>query len=269
MAKALSAIKKLKIMESVLECSHDAVFVKDTNGAYVFVNGKAARDHFGKTKKEIIGCKDEDLFTPERVKKIKSNDQKVINSHTVIVAEEVFRADGDERYFRVTKTPLLDNSGRVKGIVGVSEEVTHNLRSAKEHRQLATIIETTQDAIYSLSVDGLVTSWNKAAEKLFGYSKEEIIDQPVEVFLIPDDLKEETKMIWERIRGGEIFPPYTTQRLHRNGLRITVRISLSPLNFYNGAIEGFSVIARKLDHLSDNTNDLGLSVESELFRMKL
>src|SRR2546423_10422999 len=110
---------------------------------------------------------------------------------------------------------------------------------------LAAIIESAEDAIISKTLDGIITSWNRGAERLFGYTAEEIIGKPV-VILIPPDHEDEEPGILERLRRGERIEHYETQRVHKDGTLVEVSLTVSPIKRADGTIIGASKIARDI-----------------------
>lgn len=110
---------------------------------------------------------------------------------------------------------------------------------------LASIVDSSDDAIVSKMIDGLITSWNRAAEKIYGYAAEEIIGQPIST-LIPPDRPDEMTHILARIQGGERIEHYETVRLRKDGRRIAVSLTVSPIFDNRGQIAGVSSIARDI-----------------------
>ena len=110
---------------------------------------------------------------------------------------------------------------------------------------LAAVVESSNDAIISKTLEGVITSWNPAAERLFGYSAAEAIGRPV-AFIVPDDRPHEEAEILARIAGGEHIRHFETVRLHRDGTRLDVSVSISPVRDGAGQIVGASKIARDI-----------------------
>lgn len=109
--------------------------------------------------------------------------------------------------------------------------------------QLAAIVESSDDAILSKTLDGIITSWNRAAERLYGYTAAEAIGRPVSL-IIPPEQPDELPAILERLRRGERIDPYETVRRHKDGHRIDVAVTVSPIVGADGVIVGASAIAR-------------------------
>jgi PAS domain S-box-containing protein len=112
-------------------------------------------------------------------------------------------------------------------------------------RVLASIVESSDDAIVSKNLDGIIASWNKAAERIFGYSAREAIGQPI-TLVIPEDRQSEEREILTRIRRGERIDHFETVRKHKNGTLIVVSLTVSPVKDAEGKIVGASKIARDI-----------------------
>jgi PAS domain S-box-containing protein len=114
-----------------------------------------------------------------------------------------------------------------------------------ESKLLASIVDSTDDAIFSKTLDGVITSWNKAAERIYGYQAEEIIGQPVSL-LIPPDSPNEMVEILDRIRHGERVGPYETTRRRKDGTIIAISLTVSPIHDAVNRVVGASTIARDI-----------------------
>ena len=128
--------------------------------------------------------------------------------------------------------------------------MTHNLTSAWLAEQqlrslLASIVETSDDAIVSKNLDGVITSWNRGAERVFGYSAGEVVGQPI-TMVIPEDRQSEEREVLTRIGRGERIDHYETVRLRKDGSLIVVSLSISPIKNAEGKIVGASKIARDI-----------------------
>ena len=115
----------------------------------------------------------------------------------------------------------------------------------KAQRRLAAIIESSEDAIASKDLNGIITSWNKSAERLFGYTAEEIIGQPV-TLIIPPELHGDEPRILGKIRAGERIEHFQTVRVHKNGQLIDVSLTVSPIKDDKGNIVGAAKIVRDI-----------------------
>lgn len=159
--------------------------------------------------------------------------------HKVEVHEE--RLGGD---FLITTTPLLDEGGQMIGTVHVARDITERKRAEEMHARLAAIVESSDDAIIAKDLSGVIFSWNVGAERLFGYRPDEAVGQPV-AMLIPSELQMEEDHILRRLAAGERIDHFETVRLSRDGRRIDVSVTFSPIK-HEGRIMGVSKIVRDI-----------------------
>ena len=150
-----------------------------------------------------------------------------------------------ERPIDDSAAPIYDAQGLLLGVVLVFRDVTERRRAEAARTHLAAIVESSDDAIIGKTLEGIITSWNRAAERLYGYTAAEMIGQPI-VRLIPPDLADDFPMIMTRLRRGERIEHYETQRLAKDGTRIEVALTISPLRDRTGQIIGASKIARDI-----------------------
>ena len=106
----------------------------------------------------------------------------------------------------------------------------------------AAIVESSEDAIISKSLDGIIESWNPSAERIFGYTEAEAIGQPITI-LIPSELLDEEKKILERLRAGQRIQQYETVRVTKAGEKVNVSLSISPVKDSTGRVVGISRVA--------------------------
>jgi PAS domain S-box-containing protein len=138
------------------------------------------------------------------------------------------------------------------GIAPTPREIEAALRESEQQlRWLASIIESSDDAIISKNLDGVITSWNSGAERVFGYSASEAIGQPI-TLVIPQDRQSEEREILTRMRRGERIDHFETVRQRKNGSLIVVSLTVSPVKDANGKIVGASKIARDITEQKKN-----------------
>jgi diguanylate cyclase (GGDEF)-like protein/PAS domain S-box-containing protein len=157
----------------------------------------------------------------------------------------VVRADGTVRVLQARGEVHADGAGRPATMVGTAQDVTDSTRVQEAAQQLAAIVQSSSDAIYSLAADMTVTSWNAAAERLLGRPAPEMMSHPIASVWPPEHL-ELNRSMFERAFAGEVITDVETMRLHRDGTRVAVTVSWSPIRDDSGAIIGVSVIARDL-----------------------
>jgi hypothetical protein len=135
--------------------------------------------------------------------------------------------------------------GDITGMVLVFRDVTLQRHALQTDRLLASIVESSDDAIYAKNLDGILLSWNAGAERIFGYSAAEVIGKNVSI-LVPPDMSDEVPEILQRIGRGERIAHYETVRVRKDGSRVCVSMSLSPLADEDGRITGASSLARDI-----------------------
>ncbi|MCO5148472.1 MULTISPECIES: sensor histidine kinase [unclassified Shinella] len=148
-------------------------------------------------------------------------------------------------YFDISYSPVHDATGSVAGVFCIVNETTELRRAQVLQRRLAAIIASTDDAILSADLDMTITSWNRGAERLYGYGAEEMVGWSV-LTLIPEDQGEEEYDLFRRIGLGEHVPPYETRRRRRDGTLVDVSLTVSPIYGGAGEIIGASKIARDI-----------------------
>jgi PAS domain S-box-containing protein len=157
----------------------------------------------------------------------------------------VERPDGTRRTVLPYPDPIRDAAGRIVGAVNMLLDVTEAKRTEDASRQLAAIVESSQDAIISKDLNGVITSWNQGAERLFGYQAKEIVGRPVTVLMPPARVNEEPSIL-ERVRSGRPVDHYETVRLRKDGTSVEVSLTVSPIRDVNGKIIGASKIVRDI-----------------------
>jgi len=153
--------------------------------------------------------------------------------------------DGTTKYVYGVAHPVFKSSGDVGEFVGILIDVTERRRAEQATRLLAAVVESSHDAIVSKNLDGLITSWNKGAERLFGYTAEEAVGQNI-TLIIPPDHSGEERMIVERLTRGERVDHFETVRVRKDGSLLDVALTISPMKDAAGRIVGASKLARDI-----------------------
>jgi PAS domain S-box-containing protein len=155
------------------------------------------------------------------------------------------RPDGSFVHFVPYPTPLYDASGVLVGAVNMLIDISDRKRADTQAQRLAAIVESSDDAIVSKDLNGIIKSWNGGAERLFGYRAEEVIGQPITILIPPDRMNEEPEII-ERVRRGDRVEQYDTVRRRKDGSLVDISLTVSPLKDADGRIIGASKIARDI-----------------------
>jgi PAS domain S-box-containing protein len=157
----------------------------------------------------------------------------------------VERPDGTRVTALAHANPLHDDSGRLLGAVNFLVDITESVKSGEVRALLASVVESCNDAIVTKTLDGRILSWNKGAERLFGFPAHEAIGAPITI-IVPADRHGEEDMILARLRRGERIENYETVRVSRDGQLLDVSITTSPIRDGTGRIVGASKVARDI-----------------------
>jgi PAS domain S-box-containing protein len=155
------------------------------------------------------------------------------------------RPDGTRVWFEPYPTPLRDAEGRIVGGINMLLDITERKQAEETSARLAAIVESSEDAIISKDLDGVITSWNRGAERIFGYTASEVIGHPV-TMLFPPNHHDEEPGILQRIRRGESVEHYETVRRRKDGKLLDISLSVSPVTNATGKVIGASKIARDI-----------------------
>ena len=239
-------------LAAIVDSSDDVILSKDLNGIVTSWNAAASRV-FGYSAEEMVGESILKLI-PEHL----HSDEKFIL--------ERIRAGNRVQHFetvRVTKTgrlldvsltisPVKDAQGNVIGASKILRDISARKRTeetqqdlSKRLAELAAIVESSDDVILSKNLDGIITSWNAAATRVFGYTADEMIGQSI-LKLIPENLHSDEKTIIENIRAGRRVEHFDTVRLTKDGRLIDVSATISPIRDADGRVIGASKILRDI-----------------------
>lgn len=237
-------------LEDVLEALPEAVYITDAEGRITYYNEAAARlwgvrPELGKSE----FCGSWKLYWPDGTPLAHSEcpmamalKEKRAIRNVEAIAE---RPDGVRVPFMPFPTPLFDENGELTGGVNMLVDITERAIADETTQRLAAIVESSDDAILAKDMNGVIITWNKGAERLFGYTPEEVVGQPILMLIPPDRLDEEPKIL-SRIRSGERIDHYETIRRRKDGSLVDVSLSVSPIRSLDGRIVGASKIARDI-----------------------
>ena len=259
-------------MEDVIRALPAAIYTTDAAGRITFYNEAAAklwgcRPELGKDE----FCGSWKLYWPDGrpmphgqcPMALALKERREVRG-TEAVAE---RPDGTLVHFAPYPTPLYDASGTLVGAVNMLIDISDRKRADLHAQRLASIVESSDDAIVSKNLDGIITSWNRAAERLFGYRAEEVIGKPITILIPADRIDEEPEII-ERVRRGERVDHYDTVRRRKDGSLVDVSLTVSPLKDADGRIVGASKIARDITERKRAQEQQKLLVKEMKHRIK-
>jgi len=239
------AVRNAELVASIVEYSDDAIMSANLEGTITSWNPAAER-LYGYSAKDVIGRYASFLMPRERTGDITRLFDSMRGGQAIDRLETVrCRKDGVELPVSITISPIRDEDGEVVGAAAIHRDITQQKKAFETAQRMAAIVENSEDAIISGSLDGLVTSWNPAAERMYGYSAEEVVGKPAK-FLTPQDRKDEIRAILRKIKSGQHVERLETKRIRKDGTAFPVALTVSPILDPDGAVVGTSVIHRDL-----------------------
>jgi PAS domain S-box-containing protein len=235
------------ILASLVTASHEFIGIADLEGNALFVN-EAGRKLVGLRDLEaVLATRIIDYFAAEDQPKVIHVVLPAVRDTGFWEGELNFRNFENGQLMPVLYNifPVRGSSGAITAYGTVTRNLTENKLAEEQLRSLASIVETSDDAIVSKNLDGIITSWNSAAERIFGYTADEAIGQPITI-VIPEDRHHEEREILTRIRRGERIDHFETVRRHKHGALIIISLTVSPVKNSEGKVVGASKIARDI-----------------------
>ena len=234
---------ELRHLAKVVESSDDAIVSKDLNGIITSWN-RAAERMFGYTAEEAIGKSIRMIIPADRQSEEDMVIGKIRAGEGVAHFETIRqRKDGQQIPISLTVSPIYDDHGVVVGASKIARDISDRHRADVASRRLAAVVESSDDAIVTKNLESIITSWNPAAERMFGYTAAEAIGKSIRM-LIPDDLQGEEDTVMARIRAGKSLDHYETVRRRKDGTLLSISLTVSPIRDERGVVVGASKIAR-------------------------
>jgi PAS domain S-box-containing protein len=255
--------------QSLLESLPVAIYTCDKNGLITFYNSQAAilwgrSPEIGKE----LWCGSWKIYSPDGEPLALDECPMAIVLKTGEVMEDceilIERPDGSKVFVVPHPKPLFDDEGNIVGAVNMLVDVSRKKIDEEKSARLAAIVESSVAAIISKTLEGIITSWNPAAERIFGFSQAEMVGKPI-TKLIPHDRLEEESSILARLARGEKIEHYETKRLTRDNKLIDISLTVSPLRDESGKVIGASKIARDITKAKETQRMVRES--QERFRM--
>jgi len=228
----------------LLDLTTDAILVRDASDRITFWN-KGASAMYGFSREEAIGRVSHDLFRTEFPEPLESIREKLLRDGQWAGELRHTCATGARKIVSSRWVVERDASGKIRSVLESNRDVTEAERAAEVQNRLAAIVESSDDAIVSKGLDGIITTWNNAAERMFGYTPDEAIGQPI-TLIIPPDRKDEEVNILARIGRGERIDHFRTVRRRKDGTSLDVSVTISPVRDSSGRVVGASKVARDI-----------------------
>jgi|GEM_PF-3084283 len=233
------ATDRFNLLDSVMNATPNLIFYIDylnADGKYMGCND-AFRAFTGKECPQIVGFSDEELFGDELGEKYRKKDKEVMASKKADVSEEVFVLENAEKLnFSVTRTPFYNNKNEMVGILRVARDITEEKKRQLKLIEQAQMIDQTYDSVISISLDGIIQTWNKGAERLLGYKAKETIGKDVSMLHKREDYEKILTTVNEAMQTGTGV--IDVKHLTKSQELITLSLSMSALRDNEGNITG-------------------------------
>ena len=234
-----------RYLAAIVDSSDDAIISKTLDGLITSWNAAAERI-FGYSAEEAVG-KNISLIIPKNrrdeeyviIGKIRAG-QRIDHFETVRCAR-----DGTQVDVSLTISPIRDDDGHVIGASNVARDIRLSKSAERTSAYLAAIVESSDDVIVSKNLDGIITSWNAAAERVFGYAPEEAIGKHITLIIPPDKLEEEYGIL-SKVKAGHRVDHFETVRRAKDGSLVDISVTVSPILDSKGRIIGASKVARDI-----------------------
>jgi len=243
-SSALSLLSyRNELFAALVDSSIDAIMALTPDGTILSWN-QGAELIYGHTADETVGRPITMLMPPERAAVFDfASARRRENTERFDVIHQ--HKDGRRIDVAVTVSPIRDADGATVGYSAIIRDVTARRRLAQERDQLAAIVAATHDSIIGWTFDGIITSWNPASENLYGFTAAEAVGQSVAI-LVPPEGMDAWHVSAAELRAGKFLVGHETKCMHKDGHRIDVSMTVSPVYDVDGKMNGFATIARDI-----------------------
>jgi PAS domain S-box-containing protein len=235
---------QLTTLAHAVESTAEMICITDLEDRFTFVN-RAFQNAYGYTEAEIIGKTCDVLFSPGNPARLM--EEILEQSHSGGWRGELIdlRKDGTEFPIFLSTSQIKDRTGRVIGLMGVAQDITERKQAEAQSQQLASVVQSSNDAIISATKEGVIVSWNQAAERIFGYTANEAIGNRISIVIPPDRL-EEAAEVMRKAALGEKVVNFEAVRRRKDGTLFEATLTVSPVRNAAGETAGISAIVRDI-----------------------
>jgi two-component system CheB/CheR fusion protein len=231
------------LLAAMVDGSQDGIIGKSLDGIITSWN-PAATKIYGYTRAEAVGKPISIITPPNRLAELPQLFDRIRQGETIksFETQRVTR-DGKILEISLTLSPIRNDRGEVVGISGIDRDITEEKIAHERRVRLAAIVDSSNDAIIGKTLDGIIVSWNAGAERIFGFTAGEMVGHSI-MAIIPPDKRQEELGILATLRSGKSVEHHETSRLRKDGRRIDISLTSSPIRNDKGEVIGASKIAR-------------------------
>ena len=228
----------------LLDLSNDAILVRDAADRITFWN-EGATALYGYSREEALGRVSHELFQTEFPEPLERIQEKLQRDGRWAGDLRHICANGSRIAVSTRWVAERDASGNIIAILESNRDISEIMRAQEAQNRLAAIVESSDDAIVAKNLDGIISSWNKGAERIFGYTAEEAIGQHITLIIPAHRIQEEVEIL-RRLRKGERIDHFETVRKRKDGTLLDVSATISPVKDAQGRTIGASKVARDI-----------------------
>lgn len=233
-------------LRSLIETSRDWVWEVDATGHYTYCSARV-KDLLGYEPEEVIGKTPFDFMPSEEAKRVGAEFAAIAQERRALLNLENINLhkDGREVIFETSGLPMFNPDGSLAGFRGLDRDITERKRAQQAQAFLASIVESSTDAIVGATTEGVIISWNQGAQALFGYRAEEVIGKHASMLVVPEQ-RELPRKVSDTLGRGEGLAPFEGVGLKKDGRRVEVLLSASSIVDPQGLVVGSSVVIRDI-----------------------
>ena len=232
-------------LRAIVETTPECVKIIASDGTLLFMNSPGLEMIGAPSAETVIGQNIYSLIAPENREHFRQSNEKVCRGEKSSIQFDMISFSGVRRHMETHAAPFRQADGSTVQLA-IMHDITERKRTQRAALLLSAIIDSSDDAIISKDLGGIVTSWNKSAERIFGYTAEEAIGNPIAKLIIPADRPAEEPRILARLRNGERVDHFETVRQRKDGTLLDISVTISPVRDADDRIVGASKIARDI-----------------------
>lgn len=242
------AERRIAQLAAIVESSKDAIYMVDTNKIVINWN-YGAELVYGFSSEEAVGKSIDFIVPPDRAGEPAQIMARVMNGSRVDQFETIRqKKDGSRIDVSLTISPVYNAERKIISIAIIAQDITERKRSEQQIAHLATIVESSSDAVFSTTIDGTILNWNPGAEIIYGYSAEEIVGKSISI-LLAQDRKGHIPGVLQRLDSGERSPNMESTHITKDGRKIHISYTVSPIKDKTGKAVAIAVINRDISDL--------------------
>ena len=247
---------------AIVETTPQYVKLIAADGTLLHMNSPGSEMVGAHSAEEVIGRSIYDLIAPEDRDRYKAFNESICRGEKGSLQFDIVGLEGKRRHMETHAAPLSNPDGTMIHLA-VTSDISEREQAERANSLLAAIVDCSDDAIVSKSLDGIITSWNKGAERIFGYTPEEAVGKHISL-IIPAERRDEEVDILRRIRAGDRVDHFETIRQRKDGTLVDISVTISPVKDSTGRIIGASKVARDISQRRQS--EIALRQSEERFR---